>query len=158
MTALNAVHSVAATAEADVYILSVNITDAYGETYDCTYASRPDDSFGLNPAIRSWLVENLSSITVVPYVPPTAQQIRAGMSPITRRQLRLALVRNGISIASVDAAIAGMPNGQEKDEATIEWQDATTFDRMHPTLLFVGGALGLSPDAIDAMWAQAAEI
>lgn len=76
--------------------------------------------------------------------------------PITRRQLRLTLVRNGISLAGVEAAIAAMPAGLEKEEAQIEWADASTFSRRHPTLLLIASALGLMEAQIDRMWAEAA--
>ncbi|MGN7829532.1 hypothetical protein ACTJJ8_22630 [Agrobacterium radiobacter] len=75
--------------------------------------------------------------------------------PITRRQLRLTLVRNGISLTDVEAAIASMPDGLAKEEAQIEWADASTFSRTHPTLLLIAAALGLDEAQIDAMWAEA---
>lgn len=74
---------------------------------------------------------------------------------ITRRQLRLTLVRNGISLSAVEAAIEAMPEGLEKAEAQIEWADASTFERSHPTLLLIASALGLSEEQIDVMWRQA---
>ncbi len=89
---------------------------------------------------------------VVEYSPPVQP---APPPPITRRQLRLTLVRNGISIAGVDAAIAIMPDGLAKEEAQIEWADASTFNREHPTLLLIADALGLTEAQIDAMWAEA---
>lgn len=75
--------------------------------------------------------------------------------PITKRQLRLTLVRSGISISSVEDAIASMPEGLEKEEAQIEWADASTFNRDHPTLLLIAAALGLTEAQIDSMWAEA---
>lgn len=75
--------------------------------------------------------------------------------PITRRQLRLTLVRNGISLIGVESAIAAMPEGLAKQEAQIEWADASTFNRDHPTLLLIASALGLTGEQIDAMWADA---
>jgi hypothetical protein len=77
------------------------------------------------------------------------------LPPITKRQLRLTLVRNGISLETVEAAIASMPEGLEKEEAQIEWNDASTFNRDHPTLLLIAAALGLTEAQIDAMWAEA---
>lgn len=76
--------------------------------------------------------------------------------PVTKRQLRLTLVRNGISLAGVEAAIASMPEGLQKEEAQIEWADASTFNRNHPTLLLIASALGLTEAQVDAMWAEAA--
>lgn len=93
--------------------------------------------------------------TVAPYVPPTAEESRALSPPITRRQLRLALVRNGISLTMVEATIAAIPDQQERDEATIEWADASSFERLHPLVLSVGSSLGLSEAQIDTMWTQA---
>lgn len=75
--------------------------------------------------------------------------------PITKRQLRLTLVRNGISLSSVESAISAMPEGLPKEEAKIEWDDASTFNRTHPTLLLIAGALGLAESQVDAMWIEA---
>ncbi|SDJ19129.1 hypothetical protein SAMN05428983_0562 [Agrobacterium fabrum] len=89
---------------------------------------------------------------VVEYTPPVEP---VPPPPITKRQLRLTLVRNGISLASVDAAIASMPDGLAKEEAQIEWADASSFNRNHPTLLLIAAALGLTEAQVDAMWAEA---
>ncbi|CUX20331.1 MULTISPECIES: hypothetical protein [Agrobacterium tumefaciens complex] len=75
--------------------------------------------------------------------------------PITRRQLRLTLVRNGISLAAVDAAIAALPEGLEKEEAQIEWADASEFERTHPTLVLIASSLNLTELQVDTMWRQA---
>lgn len=107
---------------------------------------------------RELYAQAVADAIVAPYAAPTAAEVRAAMPTVTRRQLRLSLVRNGVSLASVDAVIAAMPEGQAKDEAQIEWADASTFERLHPTLTAIGAALGLSEEQIDAMWAQAAAI
>lgn len=85
----------------------------------------------------------------------TPEEKREAMPNITKRQLRLTLVRHGISLDQVQNAISSMPEGLEKQEAQIEWDDASEFRRLHPTLLLVGQALNLTPEQIDAMWAQA---
>ncbi len=77
------------------------------------------------------------------------------LPPITKRQLRLTLVRNGISLEMVEAAIESMPEGLPKEEAKIEWADASTFNRDHPTLLLIASALGLTEGQVDAMWREA---
>ena len=77
------------------------------------------------------------------------------LSPVTRRQLRLTLVREGIALASVEALIEAMPDGLEKEEAKIEWADAQTFNRDHPTLLLIAQALELSSERVDEMWVKA---
>lgn len=85
----------------------------------------------------------------LPFVAPVT------FNPVTRRQLRLTLVRNGISLASVEALIEGMPESLAKQEAQIEWADAQTFNRHHPTLLLIAQALSLTSAAVDEMWLQA---
>ncbi|MEH3111503.1 MAG: hypothetical protein PGN22_15530 [Agrobacterium cavarae] len=77
------------------------------------------------------------------------------LSPVTRRQLRLTLVREGIALASVEALIEAMPEGLVKEEAKIEWADAQSFNRDHPTLLLIAEALSLSPTRVDEMWVKA---
>lgn len=88
---------------------------------------------------------------------PDPQAIRAALPPITRRQLRLTLVRNGIALDDVAGLIEALPEGLAKEEARIEWDDAQQFERMHPTLLIIAGNLGLTPEQVDAMWRQALE-
>lgn len=76
-------------------------------------------------------------------------------SSITKRQLCLTLVRNGIPLSSVETAINAMPDGLQKSEAQIEWEDASYFSRNHPTLLLVAEALGLHSSQVDEMWSEA---
>ena len=74
---------------------------------------------------------------------------------ITRRQLRLWLVRNGFALAQVEARIDALPEPQ-RTEARIEWQDATQYERSHPLLRQLAGALlKLDGAALDAALDQA---
>lgn len=91
----------------------------------------------------------------VPPARPTPDEVRAQLPAITRRQLRLTLVRNGITLGAVSAMIEAMPDGLPKEEARIEWADATTFDRLHPTLILIGEGLGMTADQVDMLWQQA---
>lgn len=77
------------------------------------------------------------------------------LNPLTARQLRLGLVMNDISLANVEATINAIENPQDKAVAQIEWEYASQFERDHPLIAQVGGALGLSEGQIDIMWAQA---
>ncbi|MDE3854384.1 hypothetical protein [Sinorhizobium meliloti] len=94
--------------------------------------------------------------TVAPYTLPTQEEVRANMSTLTSRQFRIGLVRGGFTLAQVTSAIEAMPEAASKEEAKIEWEYATTFDRMHPLIASVGAALGLSDEQIASMWAAAA--
>ena len=81
---------------------------------------------------------------------------------VTRRQLRLWLVRNGITLAQVEALIDALPELQ-RTEARIEWQDATQYERGHPLLRQLAGQLlkkeGKELDAaLDEAFRQAAAL
>lgn len=88
----------------------------------------------------------------IPETELTPEQRRALMPPISKRQLRLTLVRNGISLSDLDAAIISMG-----DEAVIEWQDASEYRRLHPLLNQVATHLSLTHEQVDAMWQEALE-
>ncbi|GGG48187.1 hypothetical protein [Chelatococcus composti] len=86
--------------------------------------------------------------------PPPPDPLR----PLTSRQLRLGLVLNGISLSSVEAAIDAIEDPTDREVARIEWEYATTFERSHPLVNQIGVALGLTPEQIDDMWAEAAAL
>jgi hypothetical protein len=103
-----------------------------------------------------WLYDAaLAKGGIAEYVPPSLEDQRANMPSITKRQLRLTLVRNGIPLGQVIAAIAGMEEGLAKEEAAIEWDAATEFTRLNPVLLNIAAALSLPPESVDTMWEQA---
>lgn len=116
------------------------------------FTATPDDTVELG---RTLYAEALEAGNIAAYVPPSAAELRTSQPPVTARQLRLTLVRNGKSLASVDAAIDALPDGQLKDEARVEWEYGTTFDRLSPALLTVAAALAISPEEIDTMWVEA---
>lgn len=110
----------------------------------------PDD---MGNRHRVMLAEWESAGNVIePYAEPvlTPEEQRALMPPISKRQLRLTLVRNGISLSDLDAAILAMG-----DEAVIEWQDASEYRRLHPLLNQVAAHLSLTQEQVDVMWQQA---
>ncbi|WP_373413718.1 hypothetical protein [Ensifer aridi] len=124
------------------------------------YRSRPDDPHGINPQIRQWMSENPDAPVhvYVPPPPPTAEEIRAAMPQLTARQFRLGLVSSDITPSQVQACLEAMPQGIDRDKALIEWEYATTFNRMHPLIATVGAALGLTDEQIDAMWTAAIDL
>ncbi|NRQ13471.1 hypothetical protein [Ensifer sesbaniae] len=95
---------------------------------------------------------------IAPYATPTDEKMRASMPPLTARQLRLGLLNAGIAPSVVTATIGGMSAGPDKDKALVEWEYATTFNRIHPLIATVGAALGLSDVQIDAMWMAAVSL
>ncbi|PZU95575.1 MAG: hypothetical protein DI527_00775 [Chelatococcus sp.] len=65
------------------------------------------------------------------------------LPPITQRQLRLWLTRNGYPLATVQEVIDGLPE-PARSEAQIEWEFASEFEPGHPTLVAVATALGIA--------------
>lgn len=77
------------------------------------------------------------------------------MPALTRRQFRLALVTNGYSLADIETLIAQIEDDMQRQIIQIEWQDATTFIRTSPNLLFMANLMGLSTEQVDTLWSQA---
>lgn len=73
---------------------------------------------------------------------------------LTRRQFRLALATNGYNLADIETLIAQIEDDMQRQIIQIEWQDATTFIRTSPNLLFMANLMGLSAEQVDALWAQ----
>lgn len=75
--------------------------------------------------------------------------------PLTRRQFRLALVTNDYNLADIESLIAQIEDDMQRQIIQIEWQDATTFIRTSPNLLFMANLMGLSTEQVDTLWSQA---
>lgn len=80
------------------------------------------------------------------------------LPPLTARQLRLGLIAAGVTLSSVDAAIAAIPDPTEREIATVEWEYASQFERDHSLIEQVGNALGMTVEQIDAAWLAAMEL
>ena len=138
-----------------VYKLDVKIQFAGDqEPETAEYLSRPDDPYGVNPQIRKWMSEN-PDLPVHEYEPPTPEEIRANMPRLMARQLRLNLVKAGFSPTQIDAAIDEMPDGPDKDAATIEWEYGTIFERLDPLTAIIAGAISYSDEQMDEFWIEA---
>lgn len=85
---------------------------------------------------------------------------QAGVSPvfsstISSRQIRLWLIRNGISLQSVTDAIDSIEDPILRDSVTIEWEYAPYIERSHPMLVPLAQNLGLSESDIDRAFIEA---
>ena len=108
--------------------------DAEGNTYPW-----PQLAFLLN---KGFTVVPPEVVVEVPYVPAT----------ITRRQGRKILDQYNL-LASVEAVVATLDiQGQ------IDYQDASTFDRSNPVLLYVTSQAGMTESQIDAMFVEASTL
>ena len=77
---------------------------------------------------------------------------------VSARQIRLWLLRQGISLAVVDAAIDAIPDQLQRDSVRVEWDYAPYVERTHPMLVPLAAALGLTEAQVDQAFVEAAGI
>lgn len=77
---------------------------------------------------------------------------------VTARQIRLWLVRHGVSLAAVDAAINAIDDPQQREECRVEWDWAPYVERSHPLLVPIAMMLGLTEAQVDDAFREAASI
>lgn len=75
--------------------------------------------------------------------------------PLTARQLRLGLIRRGISLATVQAAITAIPDVQQRDEAQVYWEFSTVINWSHPMTQALIALVGITTEDAAAMWMAA---
>jgi hypothetical protein len=77
---------------------------------------------------------------------------------ISARQIRLWLVRHGVSLAMVDAAIDGIQDAMTREAVRVEWEYAPHVERTHAWLVPMAAALGLTEAQVDAAFREAATL
>lgn len=77
---------------------------------------------------------------------------------VSARQIRLWLLRQGISLAAVDAAIDAIPDQLQRDSVRVEWDYSGYVERTHPMLVPLAAALGLTEQQVDQAFIEAAGI
>ena len=95
---------------------------------------------------------------VAPYAPRSPEEARAAMPTLSARQFRLGLIDGGIDLADVETAITAIPDPVERQKGQVEWEYATQFNRLHPLVVQLSSALGLTPEQVDAMWEESATL
>ena len=131
----------------------VNVIEAEGPIDGLTMVPSDEANIG-------W--EWTGAMFVAPPPPPPPPSTPRVPNAVTRRQLRLWLVRHGYTLAQVEALIDALPEPQ-RTEARIEWQDATQYERSYPLLRQLAGQLlkkeGKELDAaLDEAFRQAAAL
>jgi hypothetical protein len=86
-----------------------------------------------------------------------AQAEAAKPKSITARQAHEALIRKGLRDNIVNA-IAGIPDPVEQALADNWFQRSNTFERNNETLVSIAGAIGLSSNDVDNLFAYAATL
>ncbi|WP_062220471.1 hypothetical protein [Aureimonas sp. D3] len=99
---------------------------------------------------EDWLVQPIGDM------PKPLEPLVLVPAAVTMRQARIALSRAWL-LSKAEAAIAQMA-GQAGEEARIEWEYAAELKRDHPLIAALGQALGLSAEAIDDLFREAATI
>lgn len=77
---------------------------------------------------------------------------------VTNAQAREALIRSGITIASVDAAIQAIPDATEREIAHTQWEYRQTIRRGSELVVSLGHDLGLNAEQIDDLFRFAATL
>ena len=90
------------------------------------------------------------------YTPPAPEpEPEPVPSSITATQIRLWLVRNGISMEQVAAAIAAIPDAQERAEAEVLWEYAPYVERTNPLVAAIASGFNMDDAATDQAFREA---
>lgn len=92
---------------------------------------------------------------IADFVPPTADERRASMPPLTAKQFRLGMRRIGMTSAKVNELIEQIPDEDEREDARTEWEYSVTYERMHPFVVDLSKKAGIKPEQLDAAWEEA---
>ena len=98
--------------------------------------------------------------TIPAYTPPvrTIEEIRAAMPPLTSRQFWLAANAIGVSKDHVLTQIATIPDAAEREAMRIEAAETASFNRTHPAIDELAGAMGITPAQLDDLWTWGAAL
>jgi hypothetical protein len=110
---------------------------------------------GVIDGVRTWEVRDETGAVVGINQQAVDDSVPASVSA---RQIRLWLLRQGISLAAVDAAIDAIPDQLQRDSVRVEWDYAPYVERTHPMLVPLAAALGLSEQQVDQAFVEAAGI
>jgi hypothetical protein len=77
------------------------------------------------------------------------------MPVLSRKQFRLGMRDLGVTSAMIDAALAAIPDENQREIAQIEWEDSDSYSRSHPLIAQLAAAFGKTNEQIDAAWMQA---
>lgn len=111
---------------------------------------------GILDGLHTWEVRDQSGVLIgtnqsTDLTPPVPESVSA-------RQIRLWLLRHGISLAAVDAAIDSIPDQLQRDSVRVEWDYAPYVERTHPMLVPLAVALGLTEQQVDQAFIEASSI
>ena len=111
---------------------------------------------GIVDGLHTWEVRDDQGIVIgmnqsVSFTPSVPESVSA-------RQIRLWLVRHGISLSQVEIAIDSIQDIMQRDSVRIEWEYAPYVERSHPMLVPLASALGLTEQQVDMAFIEASSI
>jgi hypothetical protein len=77
---------------------------------------------------------------------------------LTARQLRIGLLRNGVTADMIIQHINQIPDATQREEARLEWEYATEYQFEHPLVALIAMQLGRAPEEVKAAWVSWATI
>lgn len=108
---------------------------------------------GIIDGIRTWEVRDENGNIVGMNQQAVDESVPTSVSA---RQIRLWLVRHGISLAQVETAINAIPDQMQRDLVRVEWEYAPYVERTHPMLIPLATVLGLTEAQVDQAFREAA--
>lgn len=129
-------------------------------TRDVTEEWLPDGRlYTLGLEIDAWFFAH-PEFEIEAYVAP---ELTPADVPLSMRQLRLGLVRNGFPVDFVQQAISAIEDDLERAEATIWYEETSTVDWSHPmTQALMAAAAAVNPaftlELAATMWMEAAGV
>lgn len=80
------------------------------------------------------------------------------LAPLTRRQVKLALLSIGITSDMVDGKLDEIEDAFGREYALIEWREASQIERSHPLVAELAAAFSLPSEQVDTLWIWAASL
>lgn len=145
---LHGVNSVTSTGLPDTFVVNADLTDMNGVRYTTDYASYPDDDFGINPLIRSWLNEHVGEHQILPEPPPA----EAVPDSVTSRQFKMQLVISGLKSA-VEAWVS-----EQSELVQVAYEYSGNFVRTEPMMQAGFTAMGFTEQQRNEFFTAASKI
>ena len=104
--------------------------------------------YELGLEIDAWFFAH-PEFEVAEYVPPV---FGPADFPLPARQLRLGLIRLGIGLSAVQAAINSIPDQTDRDESQVYWEFSTVINWSHPMTQGLMALAGIDQKNAVEMW------
>lgn len=85
------------------------------------------------------------------------EQYLKSLRPLTRRQFKLILLKNGM-LNNIDTAIASIEDAEQKALVEIEYIESMQFERLSDSVAYMCQLLNLTDEQVNQMWEQGLEL